>query len=142
MTRTLLATSLCIAVGALLAWRIGGVVGRGVLIGAVTGGLVASVGVALQLKIARTAPKRLMGAMAVAFCMKLLAALLGAVTLRFVPFAASRGDWESFLLSFAACAVIVMLIGLRDLLRPDVMRPDLVRTNAGDGSLLKEGEQA
>jgi hypothetical protein len=80
--------------------------------------------------------------MAVAFCMKLLAAFLGAVTLRFVPFAASRGDWESFLLSFAACAVIVMLIGLRDLLRPDVMRPDLVRTNAGDGSLLKEGEQA
>jgi len=117
MNRTLIATVLLIAAAAWFASRLGGVVGAGVALGGLGGASAASVGVLLQYKIAKTAPKRLFSAMVVGFLLKMFTALAGAIAFRYVPAAAARCDWESFLLAFATCAVGVMMVGILDLMR-------------------------
>ncbi|MDE0891655.1 MAG: hypothetical protein OSB14_05685 [Planctomycetota bacterium] len=122
MTRTLITTLLTLSAAAFLAWRMGGVEGAGVLIGGLGGASAASVGVLLQVNIAKTAPKRLFGAMTAAFMIKMFAALAGALVFRYVEAAAARADWQTFLISFALSAVIVMMAGIFDLMRLGVLR--------------------
>ena len=122
MTRTLIATLLSLSAAAYVAWSMGGVLGAGVLIGGLGGASAASVGVLLQVNIAKTAPKRLFGAMVAAFMIKMFAALAGALAFRYVEAAAARADWQTFLISFALSAAIVMMAGIFDLMRLGVLR--------------------
>jgi hypothetical protein len=122
MIRTTITTVFALGLAALLAWRLGGVVGTGVLVGAMGGATVASVGASLQLKIAKTAPKRLFPAFTVGFLLKMFAALAGALAFRYVPEAAALCDWRSFLLAFAVCAIFVMMAGMADLMKLGVHR--------------------
>ena len=122
MTRTLITTLLTLSAAAFIAWSMGGVLGAGVLIGGLGGASAASVGVLLQVNIAKTAPKRLFGAMTAAFMIKMFAALAGALAFRYVEAAAARADWQTFLISFALSAVIVMMAGIFDLMRLGVLR--------------------
>ena len=122
MIRTTITTVLVLGLAALLAWRLGGIVGAGVLVGALGGTTIASVGASLQLKIAKTAPKRLFSAFTVGFLLKMFAALAGALALRYLPEAAALCDWQSFLLAFAVGAVCVMMAGISDLVRLGVLR--------------------
>ena len=122
MTRTLITTLLALSAAAFIAWSIGGVLGAGVLIGGLGGASAASVGVLLQVNIAKTAPKRLFGAMVAAFMIKMFAALAGALVFRYVEAAAARADWQAFLVSFALSAVVVMMAGIFDLMRLGVLR--------------------
>ena len=132
MTRTLITTLLTLSAAAFIAWSMGGVLGAGVLIGGLGGASAASVGVLLQVNIAKTAPKRLFGAMVAAFMIKMFAALAGALAFRYVEAAAARADWQTFLISFALSAVIVMMAGIFDLMRLGVLR----------GSMTLNGGQA
>ncbi len=125
MTRTLIATLLSLSAAAYVAWSMGGVLGAGVLIGGLGGASAASVGVLLQVNIAKTAPKRLFGAMVAAFMIKMFAALAGALAFRYVEAAAARADWQTFLISFALSAVIVMMAGIFDLMRLGVLRSSM-----------------
>jgi hypothetical protein len=125
MTRTLITTLLSLSAAAYIAWSMGGVLGAGVLIGGLGGASAASVGVLLQVNIAKTAPKRLFGAMVAAFMIKMFAALAGALAFRFVEAAAARADWQTFLISFALSAVIVMMAGIFDLMRLGVLRSSM-----------------
>jgi hypothetical protein len=122
MIRTTITTVLVLGLAALLAWRLGGVVGAGVLAGTLGGATVASIGASLQHKIAKTAPKRLFSAITVGFLLKMFAALAGALAFRYVPEAAAVCDWQSFLLAFAVGAVCVMMAGISDLVRLGVLR--------------------
>ena len=122
MNRTLITTLLSLSAAAFIAWSMGGVLGAGVLIGGLGGASAASVGVLLQVNIAKTAPKRLFGAMTAAFMIKMFAALAGALAFRYVEAAAARADWQTFLISFALSAVIVMMAGIFDLMRLGVLR--------------------
>ncbi len=122
MIRTTITTVFVLGLAALIAWRLGGVVGTGVLVGALGGATVASVGASLQHKIAKTAPKRLFSAFTVGFLLKMLAAFAGALALRYLPEAAARCDWQSFLLAFAVCAVCVMIAGMSDLMKIGAQR--------------------
>ncbi len=125
MTRTLIATLLSLSAAAYVAWSMGGVLGAGVLIGGLGGASAASVGVLLQVNIAKTAPKRLFGAMVAAFMIKMFAALAGALAFRYVEAAAARADWQTFLISFALSAAIVMMAGIFDLMRLGVLRSSM-----------------
>jgi len=122
MNRTLITTLLSLSAAAFIAWSMGGVLGAGVLIGGLGGASAASLGVLLQVNIAKTAPKRLFGAMTAAFMIKMFAALAGALAFRYVEAAAARADWQTFLISFALSAVIVMMAGIFDLMRLGVLR--------------------
>jgi hypothetical protein len=132
MSRTLITTLITLSAAAFVAWSMGGVEGAGVLIGGLGGASAASVGILLQINISKTAPKRLFGAMVAAFFIKMFAALAGALAFRYVEVAAARADWQTFLISFALSALIVMMAGIFDLMRLGVLR----------GSMTLNGGQA
>jgi hypothetical protein len=111
MTKTTWFALLAPAAAAALAWGLGGARGVGVLAGALAAAAVTLVGVARQRKSLERSPRRLAAAMAEGFLLKLGVLLGCALLLRFVEPLAARADWQSFVLAFAATALIVLLPG-------------------------------
>ncbi|MCA8979483.1 MAG: hypothetical protein H6831_07355 [Planctomycetes bacterium] len=113
--KLLLPGTLCTtALAAFVAWRIGGTEGVGVAVGATMGAGISLLGHQWQQHALRTRPERAMQAMMVGFLFKLAIVTLGALAFRFLEPAAAVCDWRSFLLSFAAGVLVVMVLGTLD----------------------------
>lgn len=117
MTRTHLVIIVALAVAGPVAWQLGGTLGFGVLAGFLCGASVAGLGVAWQQHVVRTRPEKVYSAHVLAFLFKLGAVLCGALVFRFVEQAAARVDWRSFLVTFAAAVLVVMVAGAFDTAR-------------------------
>jgi hypothetical protein len=114
MTLTTVVTLLGIAALAAVAWMLGGALGTGVLAGGLLAASATAFGLAWQRHVVRTDPGRAMGAMVVAFLIKLAALGLGAAGLRYIEPASARADWQGFVLAFVAVAVVVLIPGTFD----------------------------
>lgn len=106
-----LAAALAVALGA------GGAVGTGVLVGYGAGAGLAALGSLLQAHTLARRPGRLLSVLAVAFLAKLALLLLGALAFRFIPAAAERVDWRSFVVAFGAAVALVLPFGTMDAAR-------------------------
>jgi len=111
MNRVSTTILLALPLAALLAWHLGGTRGAGLLLGGVGGMAIAALGIAWQHHIARTQPTRMLEAFVQSFLAKLAILLMGGLAFRFIEPAAARVDHQSFLLSFAASAVLILFIG-------------------------------
>ena len=111
MNRTLLLLLALVAASAVAAWNVGGAMGAGILAGALCGGSLAALGASWQQLMIRTRPKRAMAATVEVFLVKLACLLGSGLIFRFVPQAAARADWRSYLVAFAVCAFAVMIVG-------------------------------
>ena len=110
--KLILPGTLCtMALAAVVAWRVGGTEGVGVAVGASMGAGISMLGHQWQQHALRTRPARAMNAMMVGFLFKLAVVTLGALAFRFIEPAAAVCDWRSFLLSFAAGVLAVMVLG-------------------------------
>lgn len=151
MNRTLLLLITLLAASAALGWRVGGSLGAGIFAGALCGGSLAALGASWQHHIIRVRPKHAMAASVEVFLVKLAFLLGSGLVFRFVPQAASRADWRSYLVAFAAGAFLIMIAGtfdnaraLRDLKerrqsQPDGRRPEprvLGDPTLGEGGTL------
>ena len=114
MTRTTLATLLGTGLAAVVAWRLGGREGVGVLAGGVLAASVTTFGLARQRRELARDPKRVTHAMVSGMLLKLVALLVGALSLRFLEPLAARADWQSFVLAFVATSVVVLIPGAFD----------------------------
>ncbi len=108
---TTIGTLLSVALAALVSWQLGGSLGAGAMAGFLLGSALSLLGVFWQKHILRTQPKQLMLAMVVPFLFKLVALLIGALSLRYIEAVGARADWRSFLVGFASAAVIVLALG-------------------------------
>ncbi len=115
--RAQVGTLAAVAVAACIAWAVGGPVGVGVLGGALLGCAVAGLCVAMQMKMAREAPNRVMQAMGVAFLVKFLAMIAVGVALHLLDPSAASADWRAALIAFPAAALTVSLLGSLDVAR-------------------------
>jgi hypothetical protein len=111
MTLTTAGTLLGLAIAGSLAWWLGGSVGTGLIAGFVAGASIAGLCVAWQRRVLATHPERMLQVAVAGFLAKLAAVLAGTLILRFVDSEATIADWRSFLLSFAAAAVLVTVPG-------------------------------
>jgi hypothetical protein len=114
MTRTALVTLAALAVAGLVAWRLGGTVGAGVIAGFLCGAWIAVSGAAWQMHVARTRPERVMQASGLTFLFKLLALVGFGFVFRFIDAAGERVDWRSFLVTYTAAVLVVMIPGAFD----------------------------
>jgi uncharacterized membrane protein len=117
MIRLTLASLTVFAVAAILAWRLGGALGGGVLAGYLLGAGFSGLGVLYQRHTLLTRPEATFQAFTVAFLAKLVVLVLGALTFRFVEVAAARADWRSFLIAFAVAVAVIVPLGSFDLLQ-------------------------
>ncbi len=117
MTRLLTATLLGATTAGVVAWRLGGLEGAGVLLGFLLGAGISGLGVLYQRHVLLTRPEFALGALAVSFLAKLLAMLIGALAFRYVEAAAERADWKSFLIAFAATGAVLLPLGAMDVVR-------------------------
>jgi hypothetical protein len=126
MIRVTLATAAGALAAFVVAWRLGGALGGGVLAGFLLGAGLSGLGCLYQRHMLRVRPGGLMQAMAVSFLVKLVALVIGSLAFRFVEAAAARADWRSFLIAFAAAVMIVLPLGAMDATRglaPRAQRP-------------------
>jgi hypothetical protein len=100
---------LAIALAAPVAWRLGGAHAGGIVAGVLLGGGLTLGFAAWQRHLITRAPRRVMQAVAAGLLCKLFALLAGVLLLRFVEPLGARCDWQSFLVAFAAAAVLVLL---------------------------------
>lgn len=107
MNRPTLLTLLLLLAAAVLAARIGGREGLGVIAGVLCGAGVSLLGGAWMRHVFLTQPGKAMQAFAQTFLFKLAFVAIGAASFRFVPAAAERVDWRSFLIAFAASVLLV-----------------------------------
>jgi hypothetical protein len=114
MTRLILASLAALALAALVAVRLGGALGAGVVAGAALGTGLTGLSVLYQRHVLQFRPERALSAAVVTFGVKLLALLLGALAFRFVDAAAERADWRAFLVAFAAAVAIVLPLGVSE----------------------------
>ncbi len=117
MKLTTLGTLLTLAAAAVIAGALGGRLAWGVVAGALCGCAVAGLAAAWQRHVLRTRPERLVSAMAGSFLFKLAFVLMGALAFRYVPSAAERADWRSFLAAFAGAVLVVMLLATAETAR-------------------------
>ncbi|MCZ6597095.1 MAG: hypothetical protein O7B99_05615 [Planctomycetota bacterium] len=117
MTRLTIGTLLSVALAALLAWRVGGDVGVGILGGFLLGASLSGFGIAWQLRLLRTSPRHVFRATVVTFLLKLGFLMGAALVLRFFEPLARHADWRAFLVAFAAGVLIVMPLGSLEALR-------------------------
>ena len=116
MKRLTLVSILALALAAGVAWRLGGTAGGGVLAGALLGVGFTGLGAMYQLHTLRTRPQRSLAAFTVSFLFKLAIVLAGGLAFRYIDAAALRADWQTFLIAFAACAVVLLPLGMLDAL--------------------------
>lgn len=100
---------LAIALATPVAWRLGGAHAGGIALGVLLGGGLTLLFAAWQQRLLRTAPRRVMQALAAGMLLKLVVLLAVVLLLRFVEALGARCDWRSFLVAFAASAALVLL---------------------------------
>ena len=81
------------------------------LLGFVAGGALTGLGLAWQGHVARTRPEGAWAAMGLAFLIKLVGVLLGALACRYIEAVAERADYRSFLVAFALTSLVLLLLG-------------------------------
>ena len=111
MNLTTLSTLLGLAGAALVAYRVGGAHGTGVIAGYLGGASLALALVARQRRLLATAPQRALQTMVEGFLAKLAAVVLATLAILFVPGLRQGCDLACFLLAFGAAAVIALLAG-------------------------------
>lgn len=111
MNLTTLTTLLGLAGAALVAYRLGGAHGTGVIAGYLGGAALTLGLVARQRRLLGTAPKRALQTMVEGFLAKLAAVVLATLAILFVPGLRERCDLASFLLAFGAAALLALLPG-------------------------------
>jgi hypothetical protein len=116
-TRLTLGTLAGLGLAAVVAWRLGGALGTGVLGGYLLGASLSGFGVAWQNHLLRTQPKRVLTATVTVYLVKLACLLAAALVFRYVEPAARQVDWRAFLIAFATSVVLVNSIGSLDTLR-------------------------
>ena len=118
MIRLTLASILALAVAAVVAARLGGTAGSGVVAGASLGVAFTGLGALYQRHTWRTRPKHSLAAFGISFLSKLAVVVAGGLVFRHVEAAALRADWQTFLLAFTGCAVLLLPLGALDAQRP------------------------
>lgn len=111
MTLTTAGTLIGLAIAGSLAWFIGGSTGTGLLAGFLCGASVAGLCLAWQRHVLTWHPERLVHVAVAGFLVKLATVLAGALALRYIDTQAEIADWRSFLVAFAASAVLVLIPG-------------------------------
>ena len=114
MNSTLLAIIAGLGVAVLVAWQLEGTFSSGIVSGYLFGASIGVLGVSYQRHVLRTAPHKLMNAMAVGFLFKLAGLLLAALSLRFIEPVARVLDWRGFILAYVAAALVSLVFGARD----------------------------
>ena len=117
MTRLLIATLLGATAASVTAWQLGGALGNGCLTGFFFGAAISGLGVLVQRHVLLTRPDKIMHAVAATFLVKLAALVVGGIAFRYIPEAAARADWRSFLVAFAGAAALLVPIGALDAAR-------------------------
>lgn len=114
MIRLTLASLVGLLAALAAAWRLGGTLGSGVLVGFLLGAALSGLGVLYQRHLLITHPERSLTAFVATFLVKLVLLVLGGLAFRFVDAAAARADWRSFLVAFAVAVVVVLPLGTLD----------------------------
>ena len=117
MTRTQVISLLVVALAAVVAWRLGGVLGTGIIGGALLGTAVALLGHALLAHGVQSDLEAAFKAMLIAFAAKLFFLVASWVVLTQLPAAAQVADVQGFIAAYAFAAVTVLTIGSFDHLR-------------------------
>jgi len=116
---TLPKTTFGLAAGMLVvsavAWRLGGPLASGALLGYGLGAFLAGVAVAWQAHWLRVQPARVQRAQIEGFVIKAAAAAVFTLIVRYVPQLAETVSWRAFLLAFCAPAVLVLPLATWDL---------------------------
>jgi hypothetical protein len=101
-----------------VAWQLGGTAGNGALVGWAAGAGTTFALLAWQARLRERAPQRMLQAFAASMLLKLCVLLACALAVRFVEPLAARVDWRAFLVAFAASAVLVLVPGTIETMRP------------------------
>lgn len=117
MNRTTLATLASLAAAAFCAWQLGGRMGAGVLVGALTAAVFTGLGLAYLRHELAHRPRNALQALTVGFLVKLVVLGAGALALRFLPVLAERFDWRGYLVAFGAAAFLILIVGTAEILR-------------------------
>lgn len=117
MTRISITSLLACSVAVLVALRLGGPQGNGVLMGFGAGAGISGLGVLYQRHVLLTRPELALRVFTLLFLAKLLALMAGGLVLRYVETAAQRADWKTFLVSFAAAVAVIVPVGSIEALR-------------------------
>ena len=115
LPRTTLGLAAGMLVVAALAWRLGGTLAAGALLGYALGAFLSGVGVAWQAHWLRVQPGRVQRAQIESFSIKIAAAVFFTLIVREVPQLAETVSWRAFLLAFCAPAVLVLPLATWDL---------------------------
>jgi hypothetical protein len=102
---------------AVMAARLGGALGAGALVGALTGVGITGLCLLYQRETMRSRPEAAIQAFGISMLIKLAVILCGSLVFRYVEPAAARVDYRSFMVAFAAAVVIVLPLGTLDALR-------------------------
>ncbi len=117
MTRLALAALAALLAAGLVAVRLGGTLGAGVLAGFALGSALSGLSYLYQRHVLLTRPEFALRAAVVTFLFKLLALLLGGLSFRYIEAAAERADWRSFLIAFAAAVALILPLGTAEAAR-------------------------
>jgi hypothetical protein len=115
--KTALGLALLLPVAAFAGITVGGASGLGIFLGFALGATLAGISVAWQAHCLRYRPEHASRAQLAGFAIKLGAAAVFAAAFRFVEPLADTVSWRSFLLAFAAAAILVLPLALLDLSR-------------------------
>jgi hypothetical protein len=117
LPKTTLGLAAGVLVSAVIGWGLTGPSGLGVFLGFLLGAGLAGLSVAWQAHCMRYRPERLMRSQMEGFAVKLGAVGLFALAFRYFEPLSQSVDWRTFLLAFAAAAVIVLPLSTLDLSR-------------------------
>ncbi len=98
-------------------WSLSGALGNGVLLGYFAGACVTGATLVWQRHELAHHPERLLVTALAGFAVKLAVVLGGALCLRYLEPAAALFDWKSFLITFAASAILILIPGTIDNVR-------------------------
>ena len=130
LPKTTLGLTAGLLVVAVVAWRLGGDVGTGVMLGYALGAFLAGVAVAWQAHWLRVQPARAQRAQIESFAIKITAAAVFTMIVRYTPQLEASVSWRAFLMAFCAPTVLVLPLSTSDLSR-------LIARNASKSSPLE-----
>jgi len=111
MTRLTLLVLAAFAVACLVAVRLDGHLASGVVLGFSLGAGLSGLSFLYTRHTLVTSPRRVMAAFVVGFLVKLAALLVGALAFRYLPAAAERADWRSFVVAYGAAVALILPLG-------------------------------